>query len=89
MSWLRLTGFPHPYQTYTKLHNADAIAGTGRVGSGCGKGGSLVRATTSLKPQAQLSILAKDIPQGSISTKMVFNKIGEGGGGAVFRFASE
>ncbi len=39
------------------------------------------RATTSLKPRAQLSILAKDIPQGSISTKMVFNKIGEGGGG--------
>jgi len=32
------------------------------------------------KLQAQLSILAKDIPQGSISTKMVFNKIGEGGG---------
>ena len=47
-------------------------------------------ATTSPKQQEQLSILAKDIPQGSILTKMVFNKIGEGGGGgAVFRFASE
>jgi hypothetical protein len=34
------------------------------------------------KPQAQLSILAKDIPQGSISTKMVFDKIGEGAEGA-------
>ena len=33
------------------------------------------------KPRAQLSILAKDIPQGSISTKMVFDKIGEEGGG--------
>ena len=46
------------------------------------------RATTSPKPRAQLSILAKDIPQGSILTKMVFDKIGEGGGGAVFRFSS-
>ena len=47
------------------------------------------RATTLPKPRAQLSILAKDIPQGSISTKMVFDKIGEGGGGAVFQLASE
>ena len=38
------------------------------------------RPTTLPKPRAQLSILAKDIPQGSISTKMVFDKIGEGGG---------
>ena len=38
-------------------------------------------ATTSPKLRAQLSILAKDFPQGSISTKMVMDKIGEGGGG--------
>ncbi len=58
--------------------------GSRTTGSGCATVG-----TTSPKPRAQLIILAKDIPQGSISTKMVFDKIGEGGGGTVFRFASE
>ena len=36
---------------------------------------------TSPKPRAQLSILSKDITQGSILTKMVFDKMGKGGGG--------
>jgi hypothetical protein len=41
------------------------------------------------KPWQSTNILVKSIPQGSTLMKKLFDKMGKGGGGALFRFACE